>query len=464
MNRIVFSLLFVALAAYGASTQEDSAEFGAFGVVHLYYQSTSPAQVVLFASGDGGWNLGVIDMAQSLASLGALVAGIDIVHYLRALERTAEPCSYPAGDFELLSKFVQKKLNYPEYITPILVGYSSGATLVYAALVQAPSNTFKGAISLGFCPDLPVTKPFCKGDGLEWKPGPKGKGYSFLPATTLEVPWIALQGDIDQVCNPEETTDYVRQVKGGTIVQLQKVGHGFSVQKNWLPQFKQAFLQISNVQTTTPSSMSATELQDLPLIEVPSTGDERNVMAVHLTGDGGWGVTDKGLAKSLAENGIGVVGLNSLKYFWQRRDPETSGRDLQRILSHYLQTWQKEKVILIGYSFGADVLPFMIHNLPQESRAKIQLVVLLGPGQEADFQFHLTSWIGKVQKKTALPVLPEIEKLRGMKIFCFYGETDKGCICNDLAPGLVAAIPMKGGHRIRNHYDPILQEILRAVD
>ena len=98
---------------------------------------------------------------------------------------------------------------------------------------------------MGFCPDLPLTKPMCRGSGLAWQPGPKGRGYSFLPTNTLEVPWIALQGTIDQVCDPKMTEDYVKKVAHGELVLLPKVGHGFSVPRNWMPQFRAAFGRIA---------------------------------------------------------------------------------------------------------------------------------------------------------------------------------------------------------------------------
>jgi type IV secretory pathway VirJ component len=185
-----------------AGAAEETLQFGRFGTLTLYHPSAQPSAVVLFVSGDGGWNQGVVEMARELATLDALVVGIDISHYLKQLGAAADKCSYPAADFEALSQFIQNKLNFPHYLTPVLVGYSSGATLVYATLVQAPTNTFLGAISLGFCPDLLLSKPLCKGSGLAWQAGPQGKGYSFLPAKDLPMPWIAFQGTIDQVCDP----------------------------------------------------------------------------------------------------------------------------------------------------------------------------------------------------------------------------------------------------------------------
>ncbi len=442
---------------------EEVVELNPFGKVSIYRYTAQPKHVVLFVSGDGGWNLGVVDMAKALASLDALVAGVDIVHYLRVLESSNQPCSYPAADFERLSQFIQQRFDYPEYVTPILVGYSSGATLVYATLVQAPSSTFRGAIGLGFCPDLPLTRPLCRGSGLEWKSGPQGKGTVFLPSRSLEVPWIVLQGAVDQVCNAADTRSFIEKTSRSEIVLLPNVGHGFSVERNWLPQFKQAFARITQTAPPIPSRPKGEILRDLPLVEVLASVSSNTMFAIHLTGDGGWGVTDKGLATALAASGIPVVGLNSLQYFWKKRTPDEASADLGRILNRFLASWKKEKVLLIGYSLGADVLPFMINRLPENLRSKIQAVVLLGPGRTVDFEFHFSDWLGKSAKKTALLVPPEIERLRGKKILCIYGENDGESCCRDLDAGLARVIVLKGGHRIGDRFDRVAETILKEI-
>jgi type IV secretory pathway VirJ component len=195
MKKIVSSLICLVLGCGQiAMAGETTLTFGRFGTITLYQEKPHPANVILFVSGDGGWNQGVVDMARELAGMDALVAGIDIVHYLKALSGSSEPCSYPAADFENLSHYLQKRLEFPQYVLPVLIGYSSGATLIYATLAQSPPGTFLGAMSLGFCPDLPLDKPFCKGSGLTMEPGPRGKGINFLPSSHLNDPWIALQG------------------------------------------------------------------------------------------------------------------------------------------------------------------------------------------------------------------------------------------------------------------------------
>jgi type IV secretory pathway VirJ component len=230
--------------AVHAAHPEETLSLEPFGTVTVYKQTPHPSHLVLFISGDGGWNLGVVDMARELAGLDALIAGVDIRHYMKA--STADPgrCWDPAGDFAALGRAVAKRFGYPEATRTVLVGYSSGATVVYAALVQAPPHAFQGGLSLGFCPDLIVNHPICKGHGLSWVKDPHGKGVDF-EAAPLSDPWLAFQGDKDQVCIPADTRAYLTKVRNGELVWLPKVGHGFSAPRNWMPQFRDGFAKVT---------------------------------------------------------------------------------------------------------------------------------------------------------------------------------------------------------------------------
>jgi type IV secretory pathway VirJ component len=455
MKRLSLLVLIFFVSQTGPSiAAEEAFRFGRFGTVRLYYERDHLTHVVLFVSGDGGWNRGVVDMARELAGLKAVVAGVDITQYMNQLKDSREKCSYPAADFELLSKFIQKKLGFSQYEQPVMVGYSSGATLVYAALVQAPPNTFKGAISLGFCPDLSISKPFCRGSGLEWTKGPKGRGYSFLPATHLQVPWIVLQGTVDQVCNAEKTRVYVEKVNMAKLVLLPKVGHGFSVPRNWMPQFKEAFAQLVQKEPAGNYSNVGGQLGDLPLIEVPADDTGSAFLAVFLSGDGGWADIDHEVSAVLAEHGVPVIGLNSLKYFWNGRTPAGAAIDLERILKYYLVRWQKQKAVLIGYSFGADVAPFLFNRLPEELRERVALIVLLSPGLRADFEFHLTDWLG-FASKTARAILPEVEKIQATPLLCLYGEEEQDTVCKRIQRNHFKVIALKGRHHFNGNYSAI---------
>ncbi len=456
----VLVLCFCTNTSAAAPLPDETVQFGRFGDVHIYRDTPHPKQVVLFVSGDGGWNLGVVDMARSLADLNAMVAGIDITRYLERLESDQEACSYPAADFEGLSQFLQKHFDFPDYVAPVLVGYSSGATLVYATLAQAPPNTFRGGISLGFCPDLPLSKPLCLGSGLKYKRGAKGKGYDFLPAAKLTTPWIAFQGDIDQVCDAQAAARFVAQTGGAEIVKLPRVGHGFSVPRNWMPQFRQSFskLAVADVEARQPRRPS--DLNGLPLIEVP-VPHPHQTFAVIISGDGGWASIDKSLADALATHGIPTVGLDSLHYFWSKRTPDEAGHDLQRILEHYLASWHMEKVLLIGYSRGADVLPFMASRLAPVLARQTSLIALLGAEHSVDFEFRVSDWLPGSMKDAPYKVKPEVEKLAGKNLLCIYGEDESAPLCPDLDPKRFKVLKMSGGHHFGGDYKGLADHILR---
>ena len=369
----------------------DTLTFGQFGAISLYRRSEHPSHVVLFVSGDGGWNLGVVRMAEIIAGMDAAVAGIDIRRYESALDRSSETCGYPAADFEALSQWLQKRLGYPSYSTPILAGYSSGATLVYAILVEAPLGTFAGALSLGFCPELPLRRPLCRGNGLAWVAGPKGKGVSFLPADSTAAPWVVLQGESDSTCYASRAAAYVRRIRGARIVELPKVGHGFAVEARWVPAFRDAFVRITRAMPAVPAP-SAMAVRDLPLVELRARGND-STLAIIVSGDGGWASLDRQIGETFVSRGISVIGLDALRYFWKTRDPERMGTDLTRITRHYLETWGKRELLLVGYSRGAETLPFMASRLPADLKEQVRIVALLGAARSTTFEFHLTDWL-----------------------------------------------------------------------
>jgi len=448
------------LGTMAPGAAQDTLRYSPFGSVTLYRQTPHPSRVVLFLSGDGGWNLGVVDMARSLSTLDALVVGIDLPRYLQRLATSAESCSYPSADFESLSQFVQKHLGFDAYVNPVVIGYSSGATLAYATLAQAPKGTFAGAISMGFCSDLTLAKPLCRENELAWEPDPVKNDYRFRAIASTPAPWVVLHGDQDQVCSPSAVQDFVGRVQGARLVLLPGVGHGFSVQKNWLPQFREAFRGLGQAEGT-PRSLPPS-VADLPLTELPAAQEGGGRMAVMVTGDGGWAGIDQQIGEALQAAGIPVVGLSSLKYFWQTRTPDGAAADLERILGHYLAEWKKDSVLLVGYSFGAEVLPFMVNRLPAALRDRVALVALLGPGPTADFTFHVGDWLN-LGRRDSLATLPEVKRMTVHRLLCFHGTEETDSICSQATPPAVA-VELPGGHHFGGNYQVIVERIRSELE
>jgi type IV secretory pathway VirJ component len=439
----------------------DARELGAgrFGIVHVYGPAQKPQSAAILVSGDGGWELGVINMARALRDMGAVVIGVDVNHYFASLRHAAQRadahCEMIASEFESLSHQVQKQLGLSEYQVPVLIGYSSGATLVYAALVQAPPGTFAGALSLGFCAEQDFAgAQLCPGSGLRYRQNPQHE-LVFEPADHLRQPWIALQGQKDQVCDPHAADEFTARVAGGALVKLPLVGHGFSVERNWMPQFRAAYARLAA--RPPPAAVPAAEIGDLPLEEVRVSAATQE-FALLLTGDGGWAGLDQELAARLAARGVPTVALNSLKYFWTARTPDRTAQDVARVLRHYLAAWHAQRVLMIGYSFGADVLPFVVNRLPPELRARVASVSLLGIDAHASFEVHVAEWVGGDQGGP--PTRPELVELKATPVLCIYGEGETDSICPQLPPGTGARAQIGSGHHFGGDYALLADRIL----
>ena len=140
--------------------------------------------------------------------------------------------------------------------------------------------------------------------------------------------------------------------------------------------------------TSPDRAMSGGDIADLPLIERPAAGHD-SLFAILITGDGGWAGGDRGLAAALVARGVGVVGLDAPRYLTGARTPDDGARDLALIIGHYVEAWQRNRVVVIGYSRGADLAPFMVARLPEELRQRIAVVALLGPSKWMGFEYHV---------------------------------------------------------------------------
>ena len=209
-----------------------------------------------------------------------------------------------------------------------------------------------------------------------------------------------------------------------------------------------------------PATLSAAPAQGvatLPLVEMQVAGSKR--LVVLISGDGGWRDLDKGLAHELNQRGISVVGWNSLRYFWKKRTAAQVGADLDSVVRTYRQHWQADDVALVGYSFGADVLPFAYPLLSAEQRRSVRLVSLLGLAHGADFEVRVGGWLGWFRAQE-VPVLPALAGLQPVAHQCVYGVDEKDSLCRDLqGDAHMQVVELPGGH----HFDRDPGKLTRII-
>jgi type IV secretory pathway VirJ component len=453
-------VVLVTLTAAGTAAAQPAETWHApsFGPVTIYRGTAPPRGVVLFVSGDGGWNRGVVDMAHRLRDAGALVVGIDVRAFMKMLE-ASDRCAYPAGTLEELSRAVQLRERLPAYQRPVLVGYSSGATLAYAAMAAAPTETFAGVVSLGFCPDVEIRRPLCRSRGLVATRREKGVGYDLRPFAASTVPWMVLQGEADRVCSSAATHAFVAQTGASRLFALPNVGHGFGVTARWAPPLLEAFHAVTTASAATDRSRPGdAAVADLGLVEIAPAPGHRGDFAVVISGDGGWAELDKAVANGLAAAGVPVVGWSSLEYYWTPRTPDTASADLARIIEHYAQAWHRDRVRVVGYSFGADVVPFLVNRLPAEVKSRVAGVTLLGPSPSATFEFHVTDWL-ETRADARYPTIPEIDRVP-MPLTCVYATTEDDSVCRAIRTR-ERAVAVGRGHHFSGDYARLAQLALQ---
>lgn len=440
----------LAIAAVCLPWRASALDGGSLGEVRLT-QPAGPARafVVLFSDASG-WNQAADRAAAALAKRGASVVGVDLPIYLKHLDaKTKDSCHQAFGAVDFLSRQLQRQQENAAYLTPIVAGIGEGGTLAAAMLAQAPANTLAGAVAYEATPSLRTNIALC-GSAMR---DPAG-GFSYGP-------WKELPGFLVGVF----------------------AGDGNRAGRQRFSALKQAGtpLEIENLPANTDPGAALAAVVDrrlalaaaeaekrvvaaLPLTELPSRTPS-GVMAVILSGDGGWRDIDQRIAEKLRSAGVSVVGWDSLRYFWNRKSPGQTGRDLAAVIDAYARRWEAAKVVLVGYSFGADVLPFAYNQLPSEAKARVSQLSLLGISKKAVFQFSIAGWLGSEPDEGALATGPVLGRIAPDIIQCFYGAEDEAdSACPALARGgAVTVIRTPGGHHFDHDYDAITLRILDGL-
>jgi type IV secretory pathway VirJ component len=116
----------------------------------------------------------------------------------------------------------------------------------------------------------------------------------------------------------------------------------------------------------------------------------------------------------------------------------------------------------VGYSFGADVMPFAYNRLPDALRAKVSYMSLLGFAPDADFQVRVTGWLGMPASDKALQVRPELAKVPPSIVQCVYGADEKDTLCPSLVNTGIDIVKTNGSHHFDGDYNALAGKIIEG--
>ncbi|MGA1799465.1 AcvB/VirJ family lysyl-phosphatidylglycerol hydrolase [Sphingomonas sp. 4RDLI-65] len=196
--------------------------------------------------------------------------------------------------------------------------------------------------------------------------------------------------------------------------------------------------------------------------DVPTTGPRQRVAAVFLSSDMG---LRSGMApevmRRLAADGVSVVGVNTLTYMRKARTPAEVTALVARAEVRALRLGDTDRVVLIGQSFGADMLHVGLFGLPPSLRAKIAGIVLVVPEDTVEFRASpgeiLDAWTPTTD------ALPTARALTWAPVLCVSGIEEPASLCPLLTQPNVRRVALPGGHPLHRDVDALYATVSRFV-
>lgn len=190
------------------------------------------------------------------------------------------------------------------------------------------------------------------------------------------------------------------------------------------------------------------------------TKGSQKALILYITGDGGLNTFNKSLIHAFEEKQYGVVTLNSRKYFWNQKNPEIFAKDIEQIALQYMKVWDKSSLIIIGYSFGADVAAFLPNRISKILLSKIKTMVLLSPSSSTDFVIHVTDLMATSDNAGRKYKIESAITSSSVPTFVLFGKEESLLLKNKLKDGSnVTVFDLPGNHQYQQNYSLLVQKM-----
>lgn len=412
-------------------------------IMHSQLDSDTWGEVVTAAPLWGSHGLTVVfadpqkftfkQLSQRLAELGLTAVIIDSKGFLARFTDETELCL--SGD--LIGNALQvltKQLSLSSSQRLWVVGIGEGALIPFLNALSATDDNV-GNVSIGFSVKLPVDLNLCPPVLSQQQ----GQDQILVSAPEIEGSWRAVWSD-----QPDDKTGVFIRTLGNIDTRIAP--------------YNTPLDELLLDELNTASGHNDKAVPPLPVVEVPSSQAKQTVTLFY-SGDGGWRDLDRTVAEEMAAQNYPVVGVDVLRYFWEHKTPEQAAVDLSATMAFYRKQWGVKSFVLAGYSFGADILPAIYNRLPVENQDSVTLLVLLALAEHADFEIHVSGWLG--EKGGELAISPELSKIPQQKVLCVYGVDEKAeSACTALQNSEATILELPGGHHFDQNYPKLTGEIL----
>ena len=199
-----------------------------------------------------------------------------------------------------------------------------------------------------------------------------------------------------------------------------------------------------------------------PINFFAAMGPRKPVAALYFSGDSGlrFGM---GLyaAKALAKRGIAVTGFSSPVYFNVHRSRGQVNAAVARAIREALVRTNGERLVVIGQSYGADILQTGLAALPADLRPRIAAVVLVVPGETVFFR---ADPLGLEYRGTPDSLgVDTVNTITWAPLTCIYGAAETDSLCPAVRVPGATIVRMPGGHFLDHDADGLVDHVLDAI-
>jgi type IV secretory pathway VirJ component len=167
------------------------------------------------------------------------------------------------------------------------------------------------------------------------------------------------------------------------------------------------------------------------------------------------------MAEDLVTRGVGVIGVSSLRYFWNAKPPAQVAGDIKRLVTVLERS--RHLIFAGGFSFGAEIVPVSLREWTTADRPTLAGLVMIGAGVSASFEIDPLDWIRQPQENPETRVASAVRTL-GLPALCVAGADEEDTPCPSLAgaPG-VRVVRLPGSHHFNGDYTAVADAVYQFM-
>ncbi|MBB4860919.1 type IV secretory pathway VirJ component [Novosphingobium chloroacetimidivorans] len=183
--------------------------------------------------------------------------------------------------------------------------------------------------------------------------------------------------------------------------------------------------------------------------------------AVMLSGDIGFrGGMSAPVAAALADRGMTVVGVSSPVVFAFHHTQAEAVAVVQQAIRSAMRISGADKVVLVGQSYGGDIVATTAPHLGANLLAHVAAIDLLVPGRNVYFRADPTG-LAYYFTPDAHPAAA-LRALKGPPLACIYGIEETDSLC-PLMGGAARVMALPGNHHLNHDHVALVKAAMSAL-